>query len=110
MTLAEINPETVNANNSNYTIIDVRGDDEYNAELGHIEKSKLVTLGEELSKWIVENKETHKNKEIVFVCRSGGRSGKATEEALSHGYTSVYNMVGGMLSWNDLNLPKASNE
>ena len=98
MTVEEINPKTVNEKNSNYIIIDVRGDDEYNAELGHIENSKLITLGEDLSDWISKNKDSHKEKEIVFVCRSGGRSGKATEDALAQGYEKVYNMTGGMIT------------
>lgn len=108
MSVPEISPNTVNEKQTDYVIIDVRGEDEYNAELGHINDSKLVTLGENLTNWLNENKDSHKNKEIVFVCRSGGRSGRATEEALGLGYTEVYNMTGGMIYWNELNLPTSS--
>ena len=109
MTVAEITPDTVNNDNSRYIIIDVREEEEYNAELGHIDNSQLITLGEELSNWIEKNKAALKDKEVVFVCRSGGRSGRATEEALSHGFTRAYNMKGGMLNWNELKLPVAKN-
>jgi hydroxyacylglutathione hydrolase len=46
-----------------------------------------------------------KDKTIVFVCRSGGRSAKATHLATQNGYTHVYNLKGGMLLWNELHLP-----
>ena len=105
MSVEEISPNTVNSKSSNYVIVDVRGEDEYNAELGHIKNSKLVTLGEDLTQWLKNNSQTHKDKEIVFVCKSGGRSGMATEEALEIGYSNVYNMEGGMLYWNELKLP-----
>ncbi|PAV28709.1 rhodanese [Virgibacillus profundi] len=39
-----------------------------------------------------------KTKEYIMVCRSGGRSGRATEFLESQGY-DVINMQGGMLSW-----------
>ena len=42
--------------------------------------------------------ELDKSKEYVMVCRSGGRSGRATQILESHGY-SVINMTGGMLSY-----------
>lgn len=88
---------------SELRIIDVRRDDEYSGELGHIEGAELVTLEtkltEEVEKW-------DKNQSIVFVCRSGGRSSRATLYAQSHGFQNVYNMQGGMMLWNELGLPK----
>lgn len=38
------------------------------------------------------------SKEYVMVCRSGGRSGRATEYLEGQGY-QVVNMTGGMLAW-----------
>ncbi len=43
--------------------------------------------------------ELDKGTAYTMVCRSGGRSGKATQLLESHGYT-VLNMAGGMLAWN----------
>lgn len=37
-------------------------------------------------------------KEYIMVCRSGARSGRATQFLESHGY-QVSNMKGGMLAW-----------
>ncbi|MNI03907.1 Thiosulfate sulfurtransferase GlpE [compost metagenome] len=42
--------------------------------------------------------ELDKNKPYIMVCRSGGRSGSATEFLTYQGY-DVTNMVGGMLAW-----------
>ncbi|MCK6594702.1 MAG: rhodanese-like domain-containing protein [Bacteriovoracaceae bacterium] len=38
---------------------------------------------------------------IVFICRSGARSGNATLEALKLGFKKPVNMTGGMLQWNE---------
>jgi hydroxyacylglutathione hydrolase len=48
--------------------------------------------------------ELPKDQTVVFVCRSGGRSGRATAYARDNGFTSVYNMKGGMLLWNQQGL------
>ncbi len=58
-----------------YSLIDVRRPDEYTGELGHIEGSKLVTLGPDLEKFL---KETSKDTKILFICRSGARSAQST--------------------------------
>lgn len=42
--------------------------------------------------------ELDKSKEYIMICRSGGRSGRATQFLESHGY-NVINMTGGMLAW-----------
>jgi len=46
---------------------------------------------------------------VAVMCRSGGRSGKATQYLLAQGRTDVYNVQGGMLAWVaevDPNLPQ----
>ena len=40
-----------------------------------------------------------KDREVVFICRSGGRSGKVCEYLVANGYSNVTNMTGGMLKW-----------
>jgi rhodanese-related sulfurtransferase len=42
--------------------------------------------------------ELDKSKEYIMVCRSGGRSGRATQFLESNGF-NVINMTGGMLAW-----------
>lgn len=98
----EISPETLSQNKSGVKIVDVRRPDEFTGELGHIEGAELVTLETDF-KNAVESWD--KNQTIVFVCRSGGRSGKATQYAQAIGFKDVYNMEGGMLLWNEKKLP-----
>lgn len=35
---------------------------------------------------------------VAFLCRSGGRSGKAAEFLVAQGFSDVTNLVGGMMS------------
>lgn len=42
--------------------------------------------------------ELDKSKEYIMVCRSGGRSGQATQFLTGQGF-NVTNMTGGMLAW-----------
>lgn len=75
-------------------VIDVREPDEV-AE-GKILGSIHIPLGD-LEHHV---NEFDKNKSYIMVCRSGGRSGKATEYLESKGF-EVSNMEGGMLAWTD---------
>ncbi len=83
-------------------LIDVRGPHEFNAEYGHIQGAELVTLGADLTSFLEQG---NRSDEIVFVCRSGGRSGFATAESVNLGYKFTMNMVGGMIRWNEKNQP-----
>jgi rhodanese-related sulfurtransferase len=38
-------------------------------------------------------------KETVVICRSGGRSAEVARFLSTHGFVSVYNLVGGILAW-----------
>ncbi|EOR23198.1 rhodanese-like protein [Niallia nealsonii AAU1] len=42
--------------------------------------------------------ELDKSKEYIMVCRSGARSGQASQFLEDHGF-KVINMTGGMLAW-----------
>ncbi len=84
-------------------LIDVRRPDEFNSELGHIKGAELITLGPELT--IFLEKKADLNEEIVFICRSGGRSGAATQESIKLGYKYTVNMLGGMIRWNEQKFP-----
>lgn len=100
----EVTPQELLADVKNVTIIDVRRPDEYAGELGHIEGSILVTLETDLMKTM---EAWDREDDIVFVCRSGGRSAKATIIAQEKGFKNVYNLTGGMILWNSLGLPRA---
>jgi len=79
-------------NGEKLNLIDVREVEEVKA--GHIPGITHVPLG------LLEFRkdEFDKSKSYIMVCRSGGRSGQATQYLQSHGF-DVTNMTGGMLSW-----------
>jgi len=83
-------------------LIDVRRPDEYNGEFGHIKGTELITLGPDLTHFL-ENSD--RSEEIVFICRSGGRSGTATAESIKLGYKFTINMAGGMIRWTEKKFP-----
>lgn len=96
--------EELDKKRSDVVLIDVRQPDEFTGELSHIPGATLIPLGalpEQISK-------LSKDKTIVFVCRSGGRSARATAIAQENGFKSVYNLKGGMLRWNELQLATES--
>jgi rhodanese-related sulfurtransferase len=100
--IPEITPQDAKSILKDVLLIDVRQPDEFTGELSHIEGAQLVTLGPALSKFLETG---DRQKDVLFICKSGGRSGKATQEALALGYKSVANITGGMILWNELNLP-----
>ncbi len=104
--IPQVSCEEVFAQREKVEIIDVRRPDEFNNELGHIAGAKLVTLGPELTRFL---ESVDREKEIVFVCRSGMRSGQATLESLKMGFKAPVNMAGGMIGWNEAKLPKERN-
>ena len=100
-TVIDVNPQDVLEHANELTLIDVRENDEYTGELGHVAKTKLIvlhTLPNQIATIATE-------KPIVFICRSGGRSAQASAFAAQHGLKNTYNMRGGMLLWNQLQLP-----
>jgi rhodanese-related sulfurtransferase len=96
----DVSPDEVNAKRDFIEIIDVRQPEEFVGELGHIAGARLVTLDTLMD----HINQLPKDKTIVFVCRSGGRSTNATAIAKDNGLESVFNMKGGMLLWNEMGL------
>ncbi|MCK6547231.1 rhodanese-like domain-containing protein [Myxococcota bacterium] len=97
----DVTPAQVASLRGTELLVDVREVHEYRGELGHIQGAELVplaTVAEAASRW-------DKDRELVVVCRSGGRSGRAAAMLAANGFTRVANMVGGMLAWNDAKLP-----
>lgn len=84
--------ETLLSEGKTLNIIDVREVDEVAA--GRIPGAVNIPLG------LIEFRmqDLDKSKEYVMVCRSGGRSGRASEFLEGQGF-KVINMEGGMLAW-----------
>ena len=84
--------EALMANEKEWSIIDVREDEEVAARaipgIKHIPLGQLAARKEELDK----------TKEHILVCRSGKRSASAYNQLAVEGY-NVKNMTGGMNEW-----------
>jgi rhodanese-related sulfurtransferase len=96
----DVEPKDLWEARSQVAIVDVRRPDEWEGELGHIPGATLIVL-DTLPQQVDA---IPKDKPVVVVCRSGGRSTNATSFLLGQGFTNVYNMRGGMLLWNELGL------
>lgn len=84
-------------------ILDVREDDEWAA--GHIDGAlhlPMMTIPPRLA-------EIPADREVVVVCRVGGRSAQATQYLLQNGITAV-NLDGGMLEWAAAGLPMVASD
>jgi rhodanese-related sulfurtransferase len=93
--IPEVAPEWVAAHGAEVRLIDVREPVELTGELGHIagiEPLPLAQLPGPLES-------ASRDRPIVFVCRSGGRSGKAALALGQLGFAQVASMRGGMLAW-----------
>jgi molybdopterin/thiamine biosynthesis adenylyltransferase/rhodanese-related sulfurtransferase len=96
--LGEIEPTEVKQKidrGDKFVLIDVREPHEY--QICKIPTSVLIPLGD-LPKRL---NELDKNAEIVAHCKSGVRSGKATNLLRENGFKNVRNMKGGILAWSD---------
>jgi rhodanese-related sulfurtransferase len=80
----------------NYTLIDVRTLDEYNA--GHLKNAKQTdyTQAQQFSKYL---ELLDKDNKYLIYCRSGIKSAKSMQIMRDKGFTNVYDMSGGYKAW-----------
>ena len=102
----DIEPRELFEHRDQVILLDVRQPEEFTGELGHIPGARLMVLNsvpEQLG-------EIDPEATVVFICRSGARSGRAAAFAREQGLSKVYNLRGGMLLWNELGLTTATGE
>lgn len=81
----------------NVQLIDVRTPQEY-AEF-HLKNAKNINWnGTTFEK---EVKLLDKSKPIYIYCKVGGRSSQAAVKLAELGFTEIYNLEGGIISWNE---------
>jgi rubrerythrin/rhodanese-related sulfurtransferase len=101
LTAAEFDEYLKNHKETDYQIIDVRQESEY--ERGHIPGAKLMPLAEvELKLFSLPA-----DRDLVFYCQNGGRSQWAASLAGEGGVSTknVYTLMGGLLAWEGTTLP-----
>jgi len=76
-------------------LVDVRTPSEF--EEKHIEDATLIDFQSEDFKERIQ--QLDKNKPVYIYCRSGGRSGMASEVMSELGFSEVYDLEGGILAW-----------
>ena len=79
----------------NVFILDVREPHEY--QICCLEGATLIPLGQVPARL----EELNREHDIVVMCRSGARSGKAAQYLAKQGFPKVRNLSGGILAWSD---------
>lgn len=88
-------------NNANVQLVDVRTPNEFNS--GHLKKAININYYDKSFKQQISK--LNKSKPIYVYCRSGVRSKYSAAILNKLGFKTVYNLKGGILSWNELKLP-----
>lgn len=96
----ELDPLWAAEHLSELTMLDVREDAERTADLGSVEGSVHIPLGELRAR----ADEIPRTKPIVCICRSGKRSAQACNILEKLGVERVANVAGGMIRWRALGL------
>lgn len=90
----------------NPQILDVRTPEEFAAD--HIGNAKNVNwLG---NSFVSDAEKFDKSKPVFVYCKSGGRSQKAAEKLSELGFTTIYQLDGGILKWDAAGLSKPSDK
>ena len=90
---AEALHERLQSQDEKPLVIDVREPHEFEAM--RIDGARLAPLGSV----VADLEDVDKDREIVLVCRTDNRSGKAQKLLAARGYTRLQNMEGGMVAW-----------
>jgi rhodanese-related sulfurtransferase len=85
-------------------LVDVREDDEWTA--GHAPGAHHVPMMEIPARM----SEVPNDREVVVVCRSGGRSGQVVNYLMNNGWDNVRNLDGGMRQWAAAGRPMVSED
>jgi len=90
---------------ANAVVIDVRTPEEYSK--GHLQNAKNIDWnGANFDK---QTESIDKTKPVFVYCLSGGRSSAAAAKMRSNGFTTVYELEGGIMKWRAANLPETMN-
>lgn len=92
MSDTDLSPQQVEAMRGEAQLVDVRED--YEWEEGRLEGARHIPLGE-----VAAAAQTiDRDRPVVFYCRTGARSGMATQAFSQAGY-DAYNLAGGLERW-----------
>lgn len=84
--------EELVGNQEKTLVIDLRDYDKYNS--GHLENAINIPFDEFESK--IDELKGYENQDIILICNTGNKSGKASEMLVDRGFKKVYNAQDGM--------------
>jgi rhodanese-related sulfurtransferase len=88
-------------NETDAVIIDIREPNEY--AKSHIENAVNIPLAKLEDQ--ASGLEKYKKNPLILVCQTGARSTTACKTITKAGFEQVFNLTGGMQSWEDYKLP-----
>jgi rhodanese-related sulfurtransferase len=97
----KINVDEFRLATENEVIIDVRTPGEF--ESGHIQNAININVFDSNFKAQIEKLD--KNEKVYVYCKIGSRSNKAAKILTESGFSQVYDLNGGIMSWQRANLP-----
>ena len=94
-----VNPEKFNEikNDAQSILIDLREQNEIDKD-GMIKNSTVVRFPE-INEYLQQNKNTLKDKRILFYCAHGHRSTLAVQLSKSYQFTNCVHLIGGLKNW-----------
>lgn len=93
--------EAIALHNKGALVLDVRGAEEFAG--GHIVNARNVPL-DTLSNNLDSIKK-YREKPVIVCCESGAQSAQAIKLLKAQGYTTVFNLSGGLAAWRQDHLP-----
>lgn len=93
--------EAIALHNKGALVLDVRSPEEF--ATGHIVNARNITL--EALPNSLDSIKKYREKPVIVCCESGNRSAQATQQLKAQGYTTVFNLSGGLAAWRQDNLP-----
>jgi rhodanese-related sulfurtransferase len=88
-------------NQGGVLVLDIRDEKEYAA--GHLPKARHIPAGELAAR--VAEIAKFKAKPVIVTCKNGTRGGAACRLLKQQGFTTVYQLRGGLAAWTQASLP-----
>jgi rhodanese-related sulfurtransferase len=88
-------------NREDAVVVDVRPMNDFSG--GHI--INAINIPNNALKNQVHTLDKHKQKPVIVACRSGAQSQAACKILQQEGFEKVFNLQGGILAWENANLP-----
>lgn len=90
-------------NREDAKVVDIRSQTDF--EKGHI--IDAINISTDQLAGQLDKLKKHKDNGVIFCCASGSVSSKEAKKLMNEGFEKVYCLKGGIMSWQNANLPLA---